>query len=329
MRAYIIRRLLLVIPSFLGITFVIFLIIQLTPGDPTRIGMTQEGGLDLRKTAAYRTELRELYGLDKPIHVQYVKWLGNILTFHFGRSYEDWRPIGDKILERLPVTLSLNIISLIVVYVIAIPVGVYAAVRQNSVTDRIITLILFILYSMPTIWVGVMLILYFAGTQLLDWFPLSGLHSDQVERLPFFPWLADVLWHIVLPVATLSYGAFASLSRYMRSGMLEVIRQDYIRTARAKGLHEKTVILRHALRNSLIPIITISVMALPGLLAGSVIVEQIFSVPGIGLLFYESVMMRDYFTVMALTAIDAFLVLLSLVLVDITYALVDPRISYD
>jgi len=329
MRAYIIRRLLLIIPSFLGITFIIFLIMQFTPGDPTRLAMTKEGGLQTTQSRQYSEEMRKLYGLDGPIHLQYLRWLRNICTFRFGRSYSDWRPIGEKILERLPVTLTLSILSLIAVYVIAIPVGVYAAVKQNSLMDRGITIQLFILYSLPGIWVGVMLILFFAGTRFLDWFPLSGLHSDEVERLAFFPWLRDALWHLVLPVLTLTYGSFASLSRYMRSGMLEVIRQDYIRTARAKGLSEKSVILKHALRNSLIPIVTISVMALPGLLVGSVIVEQIFSIPGMGLLFYEAAFARDYFTVMAISAIEAFLVLVSLVLVDICYAIVDPRISYD
>jgi peptide/nickel transport system permease protein len=329
MRAYIIRRLLLLVPSFLGITFIIFLIIQLTPGDPTRLGATPEGGLSLKNAERYSADLRKVYGLDKPIYQQYLIWLRNIFTFNFGYSYTDWRPIKDKILERLPITLSIELISLVIMYVVAIPIGVYASIRQNRLSDYLITLVLFILYSMPTIWVGTMLILYFAGTQFLDWFPLSGLHGDQADRMAFFRWLGDVLWHMALPVVALTYGTFAYLSRFMRSGMLEVIRQDYIRTARAKGLSERVVIMRHALRNSLIPIVTISVMSLPGLLAGSVIVEKIFSIPGLGLLFYEAVLMRDYFTVMALTTITGILVLFSLILVDITYALVDPRISYD
>jgi peptide/nickel transport system permease protein len=330
MRAYLIRRLLLIIPSFLGITFIIFLIMQCTPGDPTRLAMTKEGGLQTtRQDKGYSDEMRKLYGLDKPVYVQYIRWLGNLCTFNFGRSYMDWRPIGTKILERIPVTLSLSVISLIVVYIIALPVGVLAAVRQNSLVDRVITILLFILYSLPGIWVGVMLILFFAGTRFLDWFPLRGLHGDGAETMPFFAWLGDALWHLVLPVVVMTYGGFASLSRYMRSGMLEVIRQDYIRTARAKGLSEKSVILKHAMRNSLIPLVTISVMALPGLIAGSVIVEQIFSLPGMGLLFYEAAFARDYYTVMAISAIEALLVLVSLVFVDIFYALADPRISYD
>ena len=329
MRAYILRRLLLIVPSFLGITFIVFLVMVLTPGDPTRLALTQEGGLETKTTALHREAIRKLYGLDQPVHVRYLKWLKNVVTFNFGRSFIGWRPISTKIARRLPITISLNVCALLIIYVVAIPVGVFAAVKQNSLSDRVITLVLFILYSMPAIWVGTMLMLYFGGTQYLDWFPIGGLNSGLHERMAFLAWLRDRLWHMVLPVVTLTYAGFASLSRYMRSGMLEVIRQDYIRTARAKGLKERTVILRHALRNSLIPIVTISVMSIPGLLGGSVIVEKIFNINGMGLLFYEAVMQRDYYTVMALTTISGFLVLVCLVLVDVMYALVDPRISYE
>jgi len=327
MRAYIIRRLLLIVPSFLGITLIIFLVMLATPGDPTMLALGDQGALQQTETTKiHRTETRKLYGLDKPPHVQYCLWLRNLVTFNFGRSFIGWRPIREKIAERLPVTLTLNIFALLIIYIIAIPIGIFAAVKQNSAADRIITLVLFILYSMPAIWVGTMLMIYVGGTGA---FPTDGLNSAGHERLTTLGWTGDRLWHMVLPLVTLTYAGFASLSRYMRSSMLEVIRQDYIRTARAKGLAEKVVIFKHALRNSLIPIVTISVMSLPGLLAGSVIVEKIFNINGMGLMMWDAVLKRDYYVVMAVTTISASLVLLSLVLVDVVYALVDPRISYE
>ena len=327
MRAYIIRRLLLIVPSFLGITFVVFLIMLITPGDPTRLSMTADGGLETKAAGKHRGDLRALYGLDQPIYIQYVKWLRNIATFNFGKSYSGWRDIGEKIKGRIWITLALNVCALLVIYVVAIPIGVFAAVRQNSLADRLIAVVLFILYSIPAIWAGTMLMLYPAGRW--GWFPLGQVNSEMVENMTFLAFLGDRAWHMVLPVVTLSYAGFASLSRYMRSGMLEVIRQDYIRTARAKGLREGAVIFRHALRNSLIPIVTISVMALPGLLGGSVIVEMIFDIPGMGLMMLEAATTRDYYTIMAVTTISAFLVLLALILADVLYAVVDPRISYD
>ena len=327
MRAYILRRLLLIVPSFLGITLIVFLVMLLTPGDPTMLALGDQGALqETETTKIHRTEMRKLYGLDKPPHVQYVIWLRNLVTLDFGRSFIGWRPISEKIAERLPVTLTLNVFALLIVYIIAIPIGIFAAVRQNTVTDRLITLVLFILYSMPAIWVGTMLMIYVGST---GWFPTDGLNSAGHDHLTTLGWLWDRVWHMVLPLVTLTYAGFASLSRYMRSSMLEVIRKDYIRTARAKGLTERVVVFKHALRNSLIPIVTISVMSLPGLLAGSIIVEKIFNINGMGLMMWDAVLKRDYYVVMAVTTISASLVLLSLVLVDVVYALVDPRISYD
>jgi len=328
MRAYVLRRLMLIVPSFLGITFIVFTVMLLTPGDPTRLSLSEGGAMsETEGEKIKRDATRKLYGLDKPRYQQYGIWLSNLVRLDLGKSFIGWEPIGDKILRRLPITITLNIIALLIVYIVAIPLGVFAAVKQNSIADRLITLVLFVLYSMPVIWVGTMAVIYLGGH--LQWFPIGGLNSANQAQMGWVAWLADRGWHMVLPVACLSYAGFASLSRYMRSSMLEVIRQDYIRTARAKGLHEKTVILKHALRNSLIPIVTISVMSLPGLLAGSVIVEKIFNINGMGLMMWEAVFKRDYFTVMAVTTISATLVLLALVLVDILYAVVDPRISYD
>lgn len=324
MRSYVIRRLLLVVPSLLAITVLVFVIVHLAPGDPTNPGMEGEQGMATEKSEVYRDAMRKLYGLDKPLHVQYLKWLRNLLVLDFGRSYIDQQLISKKIWQRLPVTLSLNICALVIVYIVAIPVGVFSAVKQNSLADRTLALILFILYSLPIVWVGTMLLLL-----LSRWFPLGGMNSPGHEEMTFFAWLIDRLWHMVLPVVTMTYAGFAALSRYMRSGMLEVIRKDYIRTARAKGLREWTVITRHALRNSLIPMVTIAVMALPGLIGGSVVVETIFNINGVGKLFLDAVFARDYFIVMALTTFSASLVLLCLIMGDVLYAVVDPRISHE
>jgi len=327
MRAYILRRLLLVVPSFLGITFIVFSVMMLTPGDPARLALGMHGELATEKTRVAAEEMRELYGLNKPKYQQYLIWLKNIVTLNFGKSTTTHQPISEKIAQRLPITLALNVCALTIVYVVAIPIGVFAAVKQNSFADRVITFVLFLLYSMPAIWLGTMAMVYLGGT--LGWFPIGGKSSPGHEDMTFVAFILDRLWHMVLPVTVMTYAGFASLSRYMRSSMLEVIRQDYIRTARAKGLRERTVILRHALRNSLIPIVTISIMAIPGLLGGSVIVESIFNINGMGLMFLEAVLKRDYYTVMALSTVGAFLVLLCLILMDVMYAVVDPRISYD
>ena len=331
LQQYLIRRLLLIIPTFLGITLITFMVIQLSPGNPAamKLGMGEQGMVGEDMSRGIIDQTKKLYGLDKPIPVQYVLWLRRVVTFDFGTSYKDHRPVMEKIAERLPITIELNLISIFLIYIIAIPVGVYSAVAQGTIRDKSMTAILFILYSLPNFWVAVLLILFLGGGEFLDWFPIYGISSSGMEGASFLGRLWDHLWHLVLPVFCLTYGGLAALSRYQRAGMLEVIRQDYIRTARAKGLPEKLVIFKHAMRNSIIPIITIMGNLLPAMFGGSIIIESIFSIPGMGQLGFEAVLSRDYPVVMAIATISALLTLLGILISDLLYVWADPRITYE
>ena len=332
MKTYILKRLLLMIPTILGITIVTFGIIRLAPGDPAamRVGSSLQGTIGDEQLAQEIIEkTRAQFGLDKPIPVQYLLWLQRIVTLDFGRSYKDNRPVMDRIRERIPVTLQLNIISIFLVYLFAVPIGIFSSTHQYSFSDKAVTLFLFILYSMPSFWMATMLILYLGGGDHLHWFPITALSSLGASEMSSSEWLLDRLWHLVLPVFCLTYAGLAYVSRQMRAGMLETIRQDYIRTARAKGVSEKVVIFKHALRNSLIPIVTLLGFLLPAMLGGSIIIESIFTIPGMGQLGFEAILSRDYPVVMAVTTIAAFLTLVGLLLSDILYAIVNPTISLE
>lgn len=331
MKEYIIRRILLTIPTLIGITLITFIILHLVPGDPAALKVRM-GAESIKSDSVAREiieQTRKMYGLDKPLLVQYLNWLKSIVTLDFGYSLKDHRSVSAILRERIPITLQLSIISTLLVYLIAIPIGVFSAVKQYSLADKIITLILFILYSLPNFWVAILLIMFFGGGEYLNLFPVYGLSSDNAETFGFFRWLLDRLWHLVLPITCLTYGGLASLSRYSRAGMLEVIRQDYIRTARAKGLPEKVVIFKHALRNSLIPIVTLLAYLLPAFFSGSIIIENIFSIPGMGKLAFEAILSRDYPVIMAVITISSLLTLIGILLADLLYAMVDPRISYE
>ncbi len=329
MITYIIRRLFLMIPTLLGITVMVFAISRLAPGDPVSLGMGPEAQLDAARAADVRKARMALYGLDKPIPVQYVKWLGRVVRFDFGDSIKHHRPVIDLIQERVVITLTLNLISFAIVYAISLPLGTLAAVRHKRFFDRFSSVILFMLWSLPSMWLGQMLIGYFCGPGFVNWFPSSGLSSNAADQYPFFPWLWDRLWHLVLPVICMSYAGFAYLTKQVRAGMLDTLRMDYIRTARAKGLPERIVIFRHAFRNSVIPVITIMATLLPSMIAGSVIIESIFSIPGMGLLAFEAITTRDYNVVMAVATIAGMLNLVGMLLADIAYAIADPRISFE
>jgi len=330
-KAYLIRRLLLVIPTFLGISMISFAVIQLAPGSPIYMKLrTAEQGISTdANTPEILRQTKELYGLDKPLYVQYIKWLGRLVTLDFGESFKDHRPVRDKILEALPITLQLNIISIFLVYLISIPIGVYSSTHQRTWSDTIITVVLFVLYSMPSFWVAMLLIYFFGGGEWFNWFPVNGMNSIGAETFSWLHWLADRAWHLILPVFCLTYGGLAGLSRYARAGMVEVIRQDYIRTARAYGFSEKIVVFKYAMRNSLIPIITLLGTLLPALLGGSVIIESIFSIPGMGFRGFDALLSRDYPMIMGLLAVSAFLTLIGLLLSDIMYAIADPRIKFE
>jgi peptide/nickel transport system permease protein len=338
MSGYLIQRLLLMIPTFIGITLIGFLIMRLAPGDPAELraagglGAAAGAGISTEKRGAVdeaMAQWRAQYGLDKPLHVQYWVWLKNLATLSFGESFKDSQSVWAKISERVPVTVMLNVWSLLVVYLVAIPLGVYSATHPNSLGDKVTTLAAFILFAVPLVWAATMAIVFICGGDFYYLFPPGGLESLEFsENWSIWKKFKDHAWHIFLPVVLLSYDGFAGLSRYMRSSMLEVLGQDYVQVARAKGLPERIVILKHVLRNSLIPQVTILASILPGLIGGSVIIETIFSIPGLGQLGFESVLARDYPTVLALFTVSAVLTLIGILLSDLLLAAVDPRIVF-
>ena len=318
---YAARRLVLAIPLLLGITFISFMIIHLAPGDPTEvlIGDQRADAQNIQKI------LREQYGLDKPLPVQYWKWLSRLVRFDFGRSFSpDGRPVLAKIGERLPVTLLLNVVEMLIIVAIAVPIGVLSATRQYSMFDKITTVFVFVGFATPDFWLALLLMILF-GVQL-GWLPISGLRSLNWEYLSFWGQQTDFLGHLFLPILVATFGGLAGFSRYMRQSMLEVVRQDYIQSARAKGLAESVVIGKHALRNAMLPIVTILGLSLPGLIGGSVIVESIFAIPGMGQLMVQAVFERDYPVIMGNLVIVAVLTLVANLIADLAYGMVDPRI---
>ena len=321
MAGYILKRILFMIPLLLGITIVCFFVMHLAPGLPTDL-QTQ---MNPKSTVEMKERLKTLYELDKPVHEQYWSWLKKLSHGDLGISFSsDHRPVAAKIMERLPITIILEFLSLIIIIAIAVPIGVLSAVHQDSIFDKITGVIVFIGFAVPTFWLALLLMIFF-GIHL-SWLPISGLRSLNYEYLTPWAQFIDLAKHLVLPVFISAFGGLAGLSRYMRANMLEVIRQDYIMTARAKGLSEREVIYKHALRNALLPAITILGLSIPGLIGGSVIFETIFAIPGMGQLFYMSVMARDYPTVMGILLIGAILTLLGNLIADVSYALADPRI---
>ncbi len=321
MLRYIAKRLLFMVPLLFGITVICFTVMHLAPGSPTDL-QTQ---MNPRASVEMKERLRSMYDLDKPLPVQYIRWVGKLARLDLGISFStDRRPVADKILERLPITILLNVLSMLLIFVVAIPLGVLSAVRQDSLFDRVTAVIVFIGFAVPTFWLALLLMILF-GIHL-GWLPISGIRSLNAEYLPPAMAFWDLIRHLILPVLLAAFGGLAGLSRYMRANMLEVIRQDYILTARAKGLSERAVIYRHALRNALLPVITILGLSIPGLIGGSVIFETIFAIPGMGQLFYMAVMARDYPVVMGILFIGAVLTLFGNLIADVFYALADPRI---
>jgi peptide/nickel transport system permease protein len=321
----ILRRLLLktvwVAVVFLGITVVSFWVIHLAPGSPTDLQTT----MNPQVTPEARARLEKLYGLDQPVHVQYARWLARLATFDFGQSVSgDNRPVWDKIEERLPLTFGMNVASLALTLLLAVPIGVLSAWKQNGPFDRAMTVLVFIGFAMPGFWLALLLMLWLG----IAWpvLPISGITSLDFPRLSFWGQSLDLLRHLALPIFIYTFGSLAGLSRFMRASMLEVLRQDYIMTARAKGLPERAVIFRHALRNALMPVITILGLSVPGLIGGSVIIESIFALPGLGQLFYQAVMSRDYPLIMGSLVLGAVLTLAGNLLADVGYGLADPRV---
>jgi peptide/nickel transport system permease protein len=295
-------------------------VIHIAPGDPVEI----IGG-DVPIELQPLKEFYKLYGLDKPLHVQYWNWLTRIVRLDFGRSFAPHgRPVIEMIRERLPITLALNVVEMLIIVALAVPVGVTSATRQYSTFDKSTTVFVFLGFATPDFWLAVMLQILL-GVHL-GWLPISGLRLPVWEYLPFWQQQWDFASHLILPITVATFGGLAGFSRYMRQSMLEVIRQDYVQSARAKGLPESVVIGKHALRNAMLPIVTVLGLSLPGLIGGSVIIETIFAIPGMGQLMVQAVFQRDYPVIMGNLVIVASLTLVANLIADLTYSLIDPRI---
>jgi peptide/nickel transport system permease protein len=326
MTAYIIRRLLWMVPILIGVSVICFALLKQAPGDPVTAIVANSRTSGSQLTQQDRDTLREQYGLNNPIWVQYYDWASLAIRGDFGYSTRSNQPVSDVILSRLPNTMKLAGVSLVFTLAIALPLGIISAVKQYSKLDYFLTFFNFVGISIPQFWLGLMLVYIFAVE--LGWFPSTGMQSPHAES-GFWPQLEDRFMHYVLPVASITLVGIAGYTRFQRASMLEVIRQDYIRTARAKGLSERVVIFKHAWRNALIPIITLMGYIFVILVEGSVVVENIFSWPGMGQLAVLSLNQRDYPVIMAIVLLSATLILIGTLVSDILYAVVDPRIRYD
>jgi peptide/nickel transport system permease protein len=333
MLKYIIKRVLWMIPLLIGISLISFFIMHLAPGDIT----SNESAFNPKASEESRQKLREMYNLDKPVIVQYGLWLKRLATLDFGKSFASHqKPVfwqtTDKdgnitkglIQEALPITLMINLLGLAITLLLAIPLGIIAARKYQGWQDRSITLFNFVGFSIPSFWLS-LLLMYWLGV-VNNWFPISGLHSLNYESLDTWGKIKDSLSHLFLPVVIPSITGLAGITLFVKNGMLDVLHQDYITTARAKGLNERKVIYTHALRNALLPLITIVGLSIPGLIGGSVIAETIFAIPGMGKLFYDAVLMRDFPVVMGILTIGSALTLLGNLLADLMYAWADPRV---
>ena len=323
MLKYIIKRLVAMFPILIGITLISFFVMHLAPGDTVTI----QQSLNPKYSETARDKFVKMYNLDQPIYKQYLIWLKKFATLDFGESFSsDGRKVIDKIGDRLPITLGLNIISMILIFIVALPLGVLSAYYRNSLFDKTVTIVVFIGFAIPMFWLALMC-MYFFGI-ILGWLPISGLTSYNFDSLSITGQIADVIKHITLPIAITVFGGIASISRFGRTSTLEVLGQDYIMSARARGVSEKTILFRYALKNAMLPIVTLLGLSIPGLIGSSVIFESVFSIPGMGQLFYQSVMMRDYPTVMGILVIGSLLTLVGNLIADIAYAYIDPRIRY-
>ncbi|MBK7960803.1 MAG: ABC transporter permease subunit [Bdellovibrionales bacterium] len=348
MFAYFVRRILFMIPTFFGITLMCFIIINLAPGSPVEqklqalrfgggmsgagIGGASGGGTGTTRDSSVNQEiidaLNKQYGFDKPVHVRYWIWLKNIFSFNFGESFTYQEPVIDVIVRKFPVSLQFGILSILLTYLVSIPLGVARAVRAGSRFDQISGVVLNMAYAVPPLVFGLVLIVFFAGSGHLNLFPIGGFRSDNYDSLSLWGQILDRAHHFILPGICYMIGSFTQLTLLTRNSLLDVIKQDYIRTARAKGVAEKWVIYKHALRNSLIPVAT-GIGGIFGVfLAGSLIIETLFNLDGIGLLSYQSIISRDYNVVMAMIFLSSLVLMFGRLFSDFIYVVVDPRIDF-
>jgi len=353
MLSYAVRRLLLMIPTLLLITAVIFAVVKLAPGNPFSFSQTSSERAVSKMDAADYHAMLARYGLDRPWYIQYAKWVTAAATGSLGDSFSERRPVGEVLFgtpgeayskapgffsglrawtralfeSKLGATLFLNGLALLAVLLVAIPLGLYSAVHRDGWVDRLSGVLLYALYSLPNYWIAVLLVLLL-GVKL-QWLPFYGMHGEGADALTGWRYLADAFAHALLPAFCLAYGSLAFMARFARGAMLDVLKQDYIRTARAKGLPERTVLLRHGLRSALIPFVTLFGMLLPELVAGSVIVESVFAWPGLGQMYVKAIYTRDYPLILAESLLGAALVLVGTLLSDLGYAWADPRVRLE
>jgi len=316
-------RLLQSLLLLIGVSILTFTIIQMAPGSfAEMVGDSMDASME------DRARLSAMWGLDQPIHIQYLRWARNMLQGNFGHSLVTARPVADMIMERMPATITLNLIIVFFIYLIALPIGIVSAVKQYSWFDHAMTFFSFIGSAMPGFFFAMMLI-YFVAMRY-ELIPIAGLATFGIEwgQVPFLTWLGDRLRYLILPLVVGVFGGLAGLVRFMRASVLDEINQDYVRTARAKGLSERVVVFKHAVRNSLMPIVTTLGFTFSGLLGGSVVIESIFAWPGVGLLALQAIFTRDYQVIMAFNLMGATMLVLGMLLADILYVVVDPRIKY-
>ncbi|MAT73005.1 MAG: peptide ABC transporter permease [Planctomycetaceae bacterium] len=326
MTSYILRRLGIGLLTLLLITCLIYGLLRAMPGSPIS---ADQANVNPSKQISERAlnQYKRLYGLDKPWYEAYGTWLGNLVQGDMGRSFkQNNRTVASLILEKLPATLALSVSSLLLTYLLSIPIGLWSTAHDGQPTERVVSVLLYMLYSLPAFVAALYLQLLFYVK--LGWLPLYGLTSDDFERMSVFGKAWDLLWHATLPIVCFTYGTLAYYSRFVRANMQEVVRQDYIRTAKAKGVGPRRILWHHAFRNTLIPMVTLLGLTLPTLFSGAVILERIFVWPGIGNLFFESIRFHDYNVVMGLTLMFSVMTLAGQLLADVLYAVVDPRITY-
>jgi len=344
MWSYIVKRLLLMIPTLLGILLITFVITQFVPGGPVELIVAQLQGRDAggegpATTGGYRgrqgvdakriEEIKKLYGFDKPAHERFFQMLGRFARFDLGKSFYHNKDVSQLILEKLPVSISLGLWTFLLVYMISLPLGIAKAVRAGTRFDTVTTFIVLLGYAIPSFVMGVVLLVLFAGGSFVQWFPLRGLTSLNWHELSLAGKIADYLWHIALPVASMVLGGFAVITILTKNSMLEEIRKQYVLTARAKGVDERRVLWKHVFRNALIPIMTGFPAAFVGaFFSGSILIETLFSLDGLGLLSYESVIRRDYPVVLGSLFLFTIIGLFTTLLRDLSYVWVDPRVKY-
>jgi len=331
---YFLKRILLLIPTLLGVTLISFVLLNLTPGGPIeqkiqQIRQAQQAsGQNFGVSEEVIEGLKKQYGFDKPIHTRYIIWVKNLARLDFGRSFSFEEPALDVILSRIPISLQFGLVSFLLIYLVCVPLGIKKAVADGTSFDHVTSFFLIVLYSIPPLMLGILLRNFLANPMYLEWFPLQGSASDEYEYLSFWAKILDRAHHFVLPLLCYMISGFTALTFLMKNSLLDEIKLDYVRTARAKGLSEKVVVYRHALRNALIPIVTSLGSFLGIFLAGSIIIEEIFNIYGMGQLSYTALLQRDYNISMGVIFLSSLFLLLGRLISDLLYVAVDPRIDF-